>query len=505
MREELKDKEVLAMYDIRGIQSYIFKSNLAKEIIGASKLVDNIIINGLEKCVGKENKEYLIDWKNDDPQRFLKDKNIQMQVMFIGGGNAYVLFRKGSICEEINKSLARYVLRKTYSLNLAVAVVEKTDSYKKDYEDINEEMRRIKAHMPLSQPMGALPFMAVDTITGYPLTTEEIHSANETEYICTEAKLKRNKFPKNEDEKLFDNMVTEKGDNSTLAVCHIDGNSMGKLIKDIMSEKPKYKEAIEAMRTISREISDGFRQTFEAMEEHMEKLSPKVREKRKGKLYRKIIVAGDDITFVCNAKLAIPAVEYFLKHIGDKKVKEGKIGCFSACAGIAYFNSHFPFSDAYQVAEACCSQAKNRAKSPENLEKGGKVGNFFDYQICTNVSAADVGAYRKKHYMIKEGLFIARPYHVSNANENKKDASPYSVERFHYWLDIINKMPRSKAKQLRDTISMGLNEIEKDISFLKSRGYVEFEKAKNEYPIWYDALEMMDFSLEEGGTNENRN
>lgn len=41
-------------------------------------------------------------------------------------------------------------------------------------------------------------------------------------------KAERAAFPKNEDEKVFDRMVTEKGDNSTLAVCHIDGNSIGK-------------------------------------------------------------------------------------------------------------------------------------------------------------------------------------------------------------------------------------------------------------------------------------
>lgn len=32
MKIELLDKEVLAMYDVRGIQAYIFKSNKAKEI-----------------------------------------------------------------------------------------------------------------------------------------------------------------------------------------------------------------------------------------------------------------------------------------------------------------------------------------------------------------------------------------------------------------------------------------------------------------------------------------
>ena len=70
MREELLGKEVLAMYDIRGIQSYIFKTNVVKEIIGASKLVDDIIINGLKSYVKnrvstEERDLYLVDWHNE--------------------------------------------------------------------------------------------------------------------------------------------------------------------------------------------------------------------------------------------------------------------------------------------------------------------------------------------------------------------------------------------------------------------------------------------------------
>ena len=143
------------------------------------------------------------------------------------------------------------------------------------------------------------------------------------------------------------------------------------------------------MRELSLNISGTFRQTVDKMRAYMDSLSPKVKNTDK-KLYREIIVAGDDITFVCNAKLALPAVEYFLKHIGDS-------GEFSACGGIAFFNSHFPFSDAYQVAEACCDSAKKRAKRKENKvtviserksgtetkkETVSRVGNFLDYQIC---------------------------------------------------------------------------------------------------------------------------
>ena len=175
MEEMLKDCEVLAMYDVRGIQSYIFKTNAAKEIIGASVLVSNVIIDGLNQFV-KDNIDenqrqlYMTDWQNDSDTAFQENSSVLMQVMFVGGGNAYVLFRSGEICRQVNRFLARYILERTYSLNLAVAVVEKTDNYGDDYDSIQKKMRSIKAHMPSTQPMGALPFMKVDSITGYPLS-----------------------------------------------------------------------------------------------------------------------------------------------------------------------------------------------------------------------------------------------------------------------------------------------------------------------------------------------
>ena len=70
-----------------------------------------------------------MDWENDENIAFLSDESVQMQVLFVGGGNAYVLFRTGELCEYVNRALAKYVLEHTYSLNLAVAVVEKTEDY----------------------------------------------------------------------------------------------------------------------------------------------------------------------------------------------------------------------------------------------------------------------------------------------------------------------------------------------------------------------------------------
>ena len=71
---------LLAMYDVRGIQNYIFKTNKIKDIIGASNLVENIILEGLNAII-KNDKDLsettcLTDWENDDSKAFLNDESI---------------------------------------------------------------------------------------------------------------------------------------------------------------------------------------------------------------------------------------------------------------------------------------------------------------------------------------------------------------------------------------------------------------------------------------------
>ncbi len=511
MKAELADKEVLAVYDVRGIQSYIFKTNTVKEIVGASNLVEGLITKGLEayikkyKCPGDK---YILDWKREAID-FLADSSVQMEVMFVGGGNAYVLFRKGAECQKVNRFLAKYVLEQTYSLNLAVAVVEKTDSYKKDYEAINIRLREIKAGMPATQPMGALPFMAADAVTGYPITE---YDKQLQKYLCHESALKRAKAVDKDGnqvgEKILDDMVTEKGDNSSLALCHIDGNSMGLRIQAEMRDIASYSEAVPKMRRLSQEIAQTFEGSFKDMCTYIDEIAPSIKKMSSGKhLYRKIVLAGDDITFVCNAKAAIPAVKRFLGSLGEKA------GGYSACGGIAFFNSHFSFSDAYEVAEACCDSAKQRAKEKDNRKADGAVGCFFDYQICTNIRAAKLDSYRDKNYVIRGKSFIARPYFVASAGDNGafvKQHEKYSVEKLTYWLDYFTgkDIPRSKAKELRNIIPQGENAIRRELSFLKSRGIdleVNDGYENDIYKVWYDALEIMDLYVSKEAADEDNN
>lgn len=64
----------------------------------------------------------MLDWEKDDSSAFFNNQEILMQVMFIGGGNSYGLFRNDTICHKVKRYLGRYVLEHTYPLNLAVAM-----------------------------------------------------------------------------------------------------------------------------------------------------------------------------------------------------------------------------------------------------------------------------------------------------------------------------------------------------------------------------------------------
>ena len=57
-------KPVLAIYDIRGIQNYIFRTNRVKEIIGASNIVQDLFETILKESVDSVLK------KESDPERY---------------------------------------------------------------------------------------------------------------------------------------------------------------------------------------------------------------------------------------------------------------------------------------------------------------------------------------------------------------------------------------------------------------------------------------------------
>lgn len=563
-------QKVLAMYDIRGIQDYIFRTTRVKDAIGASAIVEDIIEDAMQDAVDKlrEEGETFIDdltwYDKKGVQDFHMKEAADIQVLYVGGGNAFFLFRDQELCRKINRHMSRYVIGATYSLQLAIAVTEYKGNYKEDYERINREMNRVKETMVVSRPLGSLPVMVIDAKTGYPLVSDtkgnwmSVQEEKVEETIQKKDKERNVREKIKTAEKIFDNYITQKGTDSTLAVVHIDGNNMGLRIREQIEGIEDYDKAVNTMRRISYRINHSYKKVFEQMASTFNQ-----DDKQKEKQYKvlKILTAGDDITYVCNGKLALATVQYFAKEIagytmdgqitdrpekGDtgyaypvhKETKEDNLKRygFSVCAGIAYIHSHFPFYVGYETAEACCESAKKRAKDKKYCGQNGRIGNWVDFQICKNIQAQNLDEVRQKEYVTALGeSLMLRPYYISTDTDfgmEKQVDSCNTLEQFMtdvaYFQDEKH-MPRSFSKDLRNTYPQGKKAVNMLYAFLKSRGwklpdgtdalYVESaetdcsdqeteNKNKESLARWYDALEMMDYvenrteEAQTGGENE---
>lgn len=517
------NNRTLAMYDIRGIQDYIFRTTKLRDAIGASAIVEDILNRALKEAVEQAKKQGMsfdcdLEWEdqvNNTFKVFTNDSNIQ--VLYIGGGNAFVTYRDKDLCRAINRLMSKYVIEKTYSLQLAIAMTDITGDYSADNERIKKEMNRIKADMAESSPVGALPIMDVELASGLPISCDCIDRITHEE-LSKETALKREaEWKKRRHIKLkkLDNLIEEKGNDSTLAVVHIDGNNMGLRIRSLMDSEHDYVNAVNKIRRISYSINHSFKEVLENMIQYFNECNDREIS------MLEVINGGDDITYICTAKAAIASVEYFVKNITQKSLTGNpadldKYG-FSICAGIAYIRSHFPFSIGYQVAEACCESAKSRAKEENN---GSKIGNFFDFQFCKNVQTQNIKLIRKNEYQSPSGEFLMlRPYEIGGDS-----SKPYSYEKLRSNLlefsklkdessrgsgEESNSIPRKHAKTIRNTYGLGKMQMSVLKSFLESRGWrlpgqigdeIEFYEqdlnldgeVRGYTAKYYDALELMD-------------
>jgi hypothetical protein len=176
------------------------------------------------------------------------------------------------------------------------------------------------------------------------------------------------------------------------------------------------------------------------------------------------------------------------------------------CAGISFFHSHFPFYIAYEVAEACCGQAKERAKKEENKD-GDRIGNWVDFQFCRNIHTSDLKKTREEEYRTIRGEnLLRRPYFIpvkeidNGGRFSKMQNEEFSLKRFKEDIRtyVLNKeTPRTFLKQLRNTYPLGEEQVNVLCAFLRSRKWklpdkMYYMEGDQKTALLYDALELAD-------------
>jgi len=344
----------------------------------------------------------------------------------------------------------------------------------------------------------------------------------------------------------IDNLGRTRADTSLVGVVHIDGNKVGSRLADWLKEQIKngapdeqveneYKIISQAIDELARSCLAHIRERIiGAVRWQPASLSEdaptgnqennagdyvlysgpldrgfalkRVREKDRDIVYlpiRPIIVGGDDITFVCDGRIALDLAENALRHFMQAKICG--LEQVTASAGVAIGKSHTPFARLYDTAKVLCKSAKR------HLHKEKINDSCMDWHIGT-AGVADVEAQRERSYTTPDRKYhlTCRPYPLGSSPGKAKTWTWFNETILGTHVDP-DKGPgllgdtwqrhRTKISSLRNALVCGPDSVERAIQSwsilaevpslpggdaLARCGYL------GEHTPFLDAIELMD-------------
>jgi hypothetical protein len=518
------EKVYAVLIDIISIQKYVFGSNKLKENIGASFLVKDIyesILHQAVKEVFKGQNFYFDRWKKEVDK--IAIENEVFEIGYIGGGNALLFFKEPDKTKEPDK--AREFIRLWTKILLIEApglvtgiACEEFDI--KNFKENNKALfNKLKENKYKYIPQTILPRHGITAEckrSGYSI--EKIWNYpedKEGEYLSsmTNAKIDASKETKNVLEKRFKDILNDKftftdnleelgqkyGQDSHIAIVHIDGNEIGKRFQDT--------EELRDIRALARDLEKATENSFENLLKKIinnfelieEEVTIYKANNKKILPIRPIILGGDDITFVSDGKLGIYFAKLFMEAFEmeafeKEPVSDGKP--LTSCAGIAITKTKFPFYRGYELAEQLCNKAKIVRKEKK------KNGSWIDFHIAYSGFSGTLEEIRNDHYKAIQGDLLFRPYMINSKEE-------YGFDTLIRKTKELNKLPKSKIAELRTVLTQG---VEATSSFvIREKTLPEYGTYKNKLfenskTPYFDMIEIIgcypDFELRKEAYDE---
>lgn len=520
---------LLALYDTVSIQSFIYKSNRLRDNQGASHLVSRCFTDVLSRAIDRLKGQKILKnvnekWKEEKGASFLQNEDVDCAIIYIGGGNALLYLKEKEVYRKLNTVFSEMLLDEMPGLTVVSETVTPTDTFGADMDRLFKRLQMKKYRM---RGMDSAPCLSITRECAY---TRKPAAAlgKDGAWISTEIVKKREASEREIREETYKELkdLAGKEGEQWAAVVHIDGNDMGENIKRLLNGT-SYEEGVRRIREFSIKIQELYEKAYEATRQKFADLIEKSSDPRldgyRGKTdlpFRKIYGAGDDLTFICYAPLAIQAAEQFLKELSSLK---GEVGVpekvfISACGGIVFMKPGFPFSKAYELAEECCKAAKKKARedAKERSSLSGHIeamGNYIDFHMVHG-GLRDLETIRKSEYLVHNGEkswnLLMRPYEAGKKGKG-------SLDVFYLVSDWIqkSKVARSKLKELRGAYDTGEQEVKDSIARLRRRYQPEVDRLWKQLEkqgigidresntfvdndgtaVLWDALEMMDLYI----------
>lgn len=452
---------ILTGIDILGIQSYVFASNRLRDVLAASWLAEHVT-----------SRPSLAQWGRSE-----------VNVLLAAGGNAIVEFGALDDAKQWTASYSRWVQDTAPGLETAVVHREyDRGGLAWALKALAIDLARVKAARRPSTPQLGLSVIAACAITGLPATAIDrtqnvlvsprvqklrarVDSARERwhEYVPTpiaHAPSWEAEFPLE-----LDLLGRTSGDTSLIGVVHVDGNGVGRAITewldrciyedvnddDVRGQYREWSEDLDSLgkavlHAVVKRVADRIIEDSSDAHGHPDPhcvargtphdLSFRLHQKRDDRTdraapgeqtvflpLRPIVLGGDDLTFVCDGRIALDLAATALKHFEAGAVRHLGEGDgerrITACAGAALVRVHAPFYRGYQLAERLCRSAKYARR--KHIEKDeGETGGWLDWHVGATRPSESVEEVRTRQYRAGAQQLTMRPYPLAQLNNRRQ-------------------------------------------------------------------------------------
>lgn len=456
---------------VQGIQNFIFQTNELKDIVGASELVEDICTTLFEKVLGRK---------------------LDNNAIINAAGNIKYVFCDEDECKKVVKEFPKMVVQYAPGITISQAVVNLNDE--DDFAEVVnklEERLRAQRNKPMASTTIGLMGMMRSRTTGLPVvehvTKKDDEDVKEDKGLFLDAATLNKRYEmkdgKRQDKRTTVDLCTKAFgiDNSTLkgkvpfdiekmtgkndwiAVIHADGNGLGQIVQNIGHKRDVFKDFSQGL---DKATHDAAVTAFNSVHHLFDKENDIIP-------IRPIVLGGDDLTVICRADIALEYTKTFIDEFEHETnvrlggiitgANEGK-GVFTkgdvrdmltACAGIAYVKSSYPFYYAYELAEALCGRAKKDAKNSPAVKDGDALPpSCIMFHKVQDSFVEDYDNIAKRELTSKEGTkFEFGPYYIHK--EDAKDKHKFSVETLFTYQQLLDSDTGNAVKShLRNWLSL---------------------------------------------------
>jgi hypothetical protein len=213
-----------------------------------------------------------------------------------------------------------------------------------------------------------------------------------------------------------------------------------------------------------------------------------------------ILIGGDDVTIVCEAKGARVFVVNALRSF-EANMTDTRFNRLSAAAGICYSRRQFPYSLAHEIASDLCASAKQVKR---RLATGSTFAHAsaFDAHVMLDSSPTSLKAIRessplKAGYSPVSGPFLVTDPDVTKLDEEQQRwSAAHSLSHLEKRVDAIRAtykgdrvIPRSQLQALREHINTDAITADKEfeIRVAKNDALTAFSETNdpNNNTLWF--------------------